>query len=97
MKTSPNIQNEQKVDISLRSVYGITSTGGGLAALRNFRSSMNFPPPVYPKSFNKYINHIPKVADEHCQDSMNMAAESLRKGDDDILSALMDLAKTLWA
>ena len=49
--------------------------------LRKFCSSMNFPPPVYPKSFNTYINHISKVAEEHCQDSMNMAAENLRKGD----------------
>ena len=54
MKTSPNIQNEQKVDINLRSVYGITSTGGGLAALNFFLFFDEFSSTGVPKKF-QYI------------------------------------------
>ena len=82
-KTSPNVGQTQKMDINLRSVYAITTTGGGLASLRSFCSGMNFPPPVYPNSFTEYMRHISNVAALHCQESMNTAA-SLRRKDNEL-------------
>ena len=79
-KASPNVGQTQRMDINLRSVYVITMTGGGLASLRSFCSGMNFPPPVYPNSFTKYMSHISNVAALHCQESMNTAVSLHRKG-----------------
>ena len=73
---------DRKVDINLRSVYGITSAGCGLAALRSFCSAMNIPPPIYPHTFNKYIRYIATIAEKNCQDSMNEAASKLRYGNE---------------
>ena len=61
-KTSYTLEEEskqiqkQKADINIRSVLGITSSGAGLSALRTFCASLNFPLPVYPKSFNNIVN-----------------------------------------
>ena len=73
---------DRKVDINLRSVYGITSAGCGLAALRSFCSAMNIPPPIHPHTFNKYIRYIATIAEKNCQDSMNEAASKLRYGNE---------------
>ena len=39
---------------------------------------MNFPLPVYPKSFNNNVKHISAAAEKICQGSMDVAAASLR-------------------
>ena len=63
-------------------MYGITSAGCGLTALRSFCSAMNIPPPIYPHTFNKYIRYISAIAEKNCQDSMNEAASKLRYGNE---------------
>ena len=42
---------------------------------------MNFSPPIYPHSFNKYVKYIANVAEENAQKSMNSAAASLCSDD----------------
>ena len=65
------------VDINLRSVYAATSSGGGLSLLRNFCGKMNLPAPVTCNPYGKYLNVILKSARDNCEQSMSRAAQKL--------------------
>ena len=85
---------DRKVDINLRSVYGITSAGCGLAALRTLSSAMNIPPPIYPHTCNKYIKYIAAIAEKNCQESMNEAARKLMRHCDEIANVSVSVDVT---
>ena len=42
-----------------------------------FSASMNFPPPVYPNPYGKYLKTIVKCAIENCEESMRCAVKDL--------------------
>ena len=74
--TSLTLENKL-IDINLMSVYAATSSGGGLALLRNFCVSMDFPAPVHGNPYSKYLKTIVKCAMENCEESLSCAAKTL--------------------
>ena len=67
------------IDINLRSVHAATTSGGGLTMLRTFCSSMDLPPPIHTAPYSKYLKVIAKSAMENCEESMSRAARKLVK------------------
>ena len=66
-------------DVNVRSVHASTSFGGALTSLRNFCTSMDLPAPIYPQRYGRTLKYITKLAIDNCENSMEAAAENLRK------------------
>ena len=64
--------------VNLRSVYAATSTGGGLATLRNICIALDFPAPVHPSHYSKYLKYIGKASFDICNESMKATCINLK-------------------
>ena len=75
--TSPTLKCKL-IDVNLRSVCAATSTGGGLTTLRNICTALDFPAPVHPSHYSKYLKYISRASFEICNESMKAACTNLK-------------------
>ena len=71
--------NEQLKEVNIRSVYATRRVGVGHKGLQKFCETMNMPPPVAVKSYNKLADKLGHAAEKVSKVSMLDAAMSIKQ------------------
>ena len=78
-------ENNKSFDVNRRIVYTMRSCGQGYAGLEKFTSLMNMPKSTTQNNFDKIVKTVSHCAKAVARETMNDAAEEIRKSDPSIV------------